>query len=100
LRTGPLVDRRLPTVSRRAAGEHLVPPHRHADDEHDQGQSSKPDRYVHEREIARQRADDQQRHCRRDDGRDHTEPDHVRSPVVMLLTVAFAMTFKAAALVG
>jgi hypothetical protein len=79
-------------AARRGTGEHLVPPQRHADDQHDQSQGSQPDRYVHQGEIAGQRADDQQRHRRRHDRRDHSEPDHVRSPAVAALTGLFAIT--------
>jgi hypothetical protein len=80
----------------RCPGEHPVPPHGHAHDQHDQRQGSQPDRRVHQRQFAGHRADYQQRDGRRDNGRDDTEPDHVRSPVSASLTTAFAMRLKAA----
>ena len=65
---------RVPLGGRRP--EDLVPPDRHADDEHDQGQRSQPDRDIDQAQVARDRPCDQQadRDCH--DRHDRGEPDH------------------------
>jgi hypothetical protein len=64
--------------SRRA--EHLVPPDRHADDQHQQCQRSQRDRHVDQDQITGHRTSDQQADRDGYDGHECAEPDHLEAP--------------------
>jgi len=69
---------RLLNLSR---AEHLVPPHGHTHDEHEQGERRQPDGHIHQHQRAGDRTSDQQANRDGHDGDDRTEPDHLRPPL-------------------